>query len=205
MKDYLEIYVLGFGLKPCGWPCFLLYHPTSIILRLADTPCETAGKEIPSKIALLPFLCLSSNQLNGQLERWSCKKDQNPPQWIVCPCFALGVWQDVEQHQITLIGVGIMVRVSGSGSSGPEFKSCYAIKLIPCGVDSAGHPSEVGKNEYQPAGILCRSGDPSRIVPNSPRNCLGSTDALHRVWSQWMDGPNNWQLHPICDLVGLIR
>ena len=36
----------------------------------------------------------------------------------------------------------------------------------------------------QLAGILCRSGDPSRIVPNSQGDCLRSTNALHRVWSQ---------------------
>ena len=38
-----------------------------------------------------------------------------------------------------------MVRVVGLGSSGPEFKFRSAIKLIPGGVDSAYHPSEVGK------------------------------------------------------------
>ena len=43
------------------------------------------------------------------------------------------------------------------------------------------------QNEIQLAGILCPSGDPSRIVPNSQGDRLGSTNALHRVWSQWMD------------------
>ena len=42
-------------------------------------------------------------------------------------------------------GVGLMVRVVGLGSPGPEFKSCSAVELIPGGVDSAYHPSEVGK------------------------------------------------------------
>ena len=42
-------------------------------------------------------------------------------------------------------GVGLMVRVVGFGSSGPEFKSCSAVELIPGGVNSACHPSEVGK------------------------------------------------------------
>ena len=27
----------------------------------------------------------------------------------------------------------------------------------------------------------------SRIVPNSPGDCFGTTDALYRLWSQWMD------------------
>ena len=64
-------------------------------------------------------------------------------------------------------GVGLMVRVVGFGSEAPEFESCSAVELIPGGVNSACHPSEVGKNECQHAGILRRSGDPSRIVPNS--------------------------------------
>ena len=38
-----------------------------------------------------------------------------------------------------------MVRVVGLGSSDPEFKSHSAVELIPGGVDSARHPSEVGK------------------------------------------------------------
>jgi len=61
-------------------------------------------------------------------------------------------------------GVGLMVRVAGLGSLGPEFKLCLtiiyiadivilqsnqylyiAIELIPGEVDSACHPSEVDK------------------------------------------------------------
>ena len=42
-------------------------------------------------------------------------------------------------------GVGLMVRVAGFGSEGPEFKSRSAVELIPGGVNSACHPSEVGK------------------------------------------------------------
>ena len=42
-------------------------------------------------------------------------------------------------------GVGFMVRVVGLESKSPEFKSCLAVELIPGGVDSACHPSEVGK------------------------------------------------------------
>ena len=41
--------------------------------------------------------------------------------------------------------VGLMVRVVGLGSEGPEFKSRSAVELIAGGVDSACHPSEVGK------------------------------------------------------------
>ena len=41
--------------------------------------------------------------------------------------------------------VGFMVGVVGLGSSNPEFKSQLAVELIPGVVDSACHPSEVGK------------------------------------------------------------
>ena len=42
-------------------------------------------------------------------------------------------------------GVGLMVGVAGLESEGPEFKSHLAVELIPGGVDSACHHSEVGK------------------------------------------------------------
>ena len=68
----------------------------------------------------------------------------------------------------------------------PEFKFRLAVELISGGVNSACHPSEVGKNEYQLAGILCWRGDLSRIEPNSPRDCFGSTNALQSMV------PNGW-------------
>ena len=52
------------------------------------------------------------------------------------------------------------------------------------------------QNECQLADILCRSGDLSRIVPNSQGNCLGSTKALHSVRSQWMNG---WMVNVLED------
>ena len=42
-------------------------------------------------------------------------------------------------------GVGLMVRVVSLGSKDPEFKSQLSVELIPGGVDSACHPSKVGK------------------------------------------------------------
>ena len=42
-------------------------------------------------------------------------------------------------------GVGFMVRVVDLGSQDPKFKSHLAVELIPGGVDSACHPSEIGK------------------------------------------------------------
>ena len=46
---------------------------------------------------------------------------------------------------IHMPGVGLMVWVVGLGSQGPEFKSRSAVELIPGGVKSVCHPSEVGK------------------------------------------------------------
>ena len=42
-------------------------------------------------------------------------------------------------------GVGLMVKVVGLGSENPEFKPRSTVELILGGVDSACHPSEVGK------------------------------------------------------------
>jgi len=53
------------------------------------------------------------------------------------------------------------------------------------------------QNECQLAGILCWSGDLSRIVPNSQGDCLNRTNALHRGWSRWMDGPLPWPPPPM--------
>ena len=41
--------------------------------------------------------------------------------------------------------VGLMIRMVGLGFLDPQFKSALAVELIPGGVDSACHPSEVGK------------------------------------------------------------
>ena len=41
-------------------------------------------------------------------------------------------------------GVGLMVKVVSLGSEDSKFKSCFAVELIPGGVDSACHPFEVG-------------------------------------------------------------
>ena len=87
--------------------------------------------------------------------------------------------------------VGLMVRVVGLGSEDPEFKSHSAVELIPGGVDSACHPSEVGKISaslpVSCVGVATRPGlcpiakETAYIQP--PMLCN-----LHRVWSQRMDG-----------------
>ena len=51
----------------------------------------------------------------------------------------------MSRHIKHVPGVGLMVGVVGLGSEGPEFKSHSTVELIPGGVDSACHPSEVGK------------------------------------------------------------
>ena len=51
-------------------------------------------------------------------------------------------------------GVGLIVRVVGLGSWGPEIKSRSTVELIPGGVDAVCHPSEVGKMSNQLAGMI---------------------------------------------------
>ena len=51
----------------------------------------------------------------------------------------------IMSHFHIMPGVGLTVRVVGLGFKDPEFKSCSVVQLIPGGVDSACHPSEVGR------------------------------------------------------------
>ena len=59
-------------------------------------------------------------------------------------------------------GVGFVVRLAGMGYQGPEFEHLSAIVLTPGGVDSACHPSEVGKMSaslmVSCVGVLIRPG-----------------------------------------------
>ena len=87
-------------------------------------------------------------------------------------------------------GVGLMVRVVGFGSEGPEFKSRSAVELIPSGVNSACHLSEVGKMSVR---MLVYCVGVARIVPNNQVDGLSSTNALQRVWSQ---SPPISSIHP---------
>ena len=49
------------------------------------------------------------------------------------------------QSSLIKLGVGLMVEMVGLDFSDPEFKSHLSVELIPGGVDSACHLSEVGK------------------------------------------------------------
>ena len=126
---------------------------------------------------------------------WSYIDEQSSKQWQVLLELNMSgkleiFFFEADFHVSRLSGVlgdVLMAGMVSLGSEGPQFKFRFAVELRPGGVDSACHPSEAGKNEYQLARILCRSGDPSRIMPDSPGNCLGSTNALHRECSQWMD------------------
>ena len=78
-------------------------------------------------------------------------------------------------------GVGLMVRVVGLESSDPEFKSPFSVKLIPGGVDSACHPSEVGKMSasllVSCIGVATRPG----LCPNSQGDCL-LLNSIHNLF-----------------------
>ena len=85
-------------------------------------------------------------------------------------------------------GVGLMVRVVVLGSLDPEFKSPSAVELTPGGVDLACHPSEVGKMSTSSlvscVGVVTHPG----LCPIAKETALSSNNALHIVWSQWVDG-----------------
>ena len=109
--------------------------------------------------------------------------------WIVSFWFFPGILASICNSTPNLMpGVDLMVRVVGLGSWDPEFKCHSAVELIPGGVDSACHPSEVGIMSacllVSCVGVVTRPG----LCPTAKETCLGSTNALHRVWSQWMDG-----------------
>ena len=96
-------------------------------------------------------------------------------------------------------GVGFMVRVGSLGSSDPEFKSHSSVELIPGGVDSACHPSEVGKMSasflVSCVGVVTHPG----LCPNSQGDYFGSTNALHRV------GPNGWMDDIRCMIMDVLH
>ena len=84
-------------------------------------------------------------------------------------------------------GVSLKVRVVGLGSLDSEFKSHSAIELIPGGVDSACHPSKVGKMS---ASLLVSCVGVATCPGLCPiaKEIAETAPTLCRVWSQWMDG-----------------
>ena len=88
--------------------------------------------------SLAPWSNSFSNR-QGKLHQWSrhVPRKQCEPATMCCT-------QNDDQWPF-MPGVGLMVRVVGLGSLGPEFKSPSAVELIPGRVYSACHPSEVGK------------------------------------------------------------
>ena len=77
-------------------------------------------------------------------------------------------------------GVGLLVRVVGLGSEDPEFKSHSAVELIPGGVDSACHPSEVGKMSASLL-VYCVGVATCPGLPNSQGDCFGSTNTAQSL------------------------
>ena len=77
--------------------------------------------------------------------------------------------------------VGLMVRVAGLGSEGPEFKYRSAVELISDGVNSACHPSKFGKMS---ASMLVYCG---RVV-TCPGLCPIAKETAEAAPTGWMDG-----------------
>ena len=75
-----------------------------------------------------------------------------------------------------MAGVGLMVRVVGLVSWDPELKSPSVVELIPGGVDSVCHPSEVGKMSTSML-VYCVG------VATRPGLCHKFTMAIIRGWT----------------------
>ena len=105
-------------------------------------------------------------------------------------CLSLGIIYSVTGR---MLGVGLMVRVVSLGSYDPEFKPHSAVKLIPGGVDSACHPSEVGKMSASML-VYCVG------VATCPGLCSiakESAEAVPMLCTEygpdgWMDGWMDW-------------
>ena len=92
--------------------------------------------------------------------------------------------------------VGFMVRVLGLGSQDPEFNSHLDVQLIPGGVDSACHPSEVGKMSASVlvycVGVATRPG----LCPIAKETAEAApTLCTEYVPHGWMDGAPRPPLH----------
>ena len=89
--------------------------------------------------------------------------------------FSESLFNFIRYLAICMPGVSLMVWVVGFGSQGPEFKSCSAVELIPGGVNSACHPSEVIKMSASMlvycVGVVTRPG----LCPTSNRSGSGSS------------------------------
>jgi len=83
-----------------------------------------------------------------------------------------------------------MVRVVSLGSHDPEFKPYSDVELIPGGVDSACHPSEVGKMSASMlvdcVGVVTRPG----LCPKTKDSASAATTLCTEY------GPNGWMESP---------
>ena len=83
-------------------------------------------------------------------------------------------------------GVGLMIKVLDLGFEDPEFKSHSDVELIPGGVDSVCHPSEVGKMSASML-VFCVG------VATHPGLCpiaKETAEAAPTLCTE--DGPNGW-------------
>ena len=87
-----------------------------------------------------------------------------------------------------------MVTVVGLGLLDPEFKSCFAVELIPGGVDSACHPSEVSKMSasllVSCVGVATRPG----LYPISKETAQAAPTLCRE------SGPDGWVEHDLFKL-----
>ena len=84
-----------------------------------------------------------------------------------------------------------MVRVVGLGSSDHEFKPHLAVELIPGGVASACHPSEVGKISASMLVCCVRVATHPGLCPITKESALAAPTLCTEYGPNgWMDGWN---------------
>ena len=134
------------------------------------------------------------HQTGNDLNKWNKPKLQTNKEHK-CNCKSCILFHHVERLKMQWYGKYSLVLAQWLGwrlgIRGSWVQASLLGESIHQGVDSACHPSEVGKMSISLLGwpshssILRQSGDLSRIVLNSEGDCFGSTNALYRVWSQW--------------------
>ena len=142
----------------------------------------------PDEIPVEVWTCLGEYGVQVLNKRFNCVtiREEIPRPWrqsILGPIFS-------GKGDIPMPGVGLMVRVVGLGSWDPEFKSHSAVELISGGVESACHPSEVGRMSASLlascVGVASRPG----LCPIAKETALAAPTLCTEYGPDgWMDDP----------------
>ena len=87
-------------------------------------------------------------------------------------------------------GVGLRARGVGLASKGPKFKSYSTVELIPGGVDSACHPSKVGKMSASMMVFCVGVATHPELCPIAKETASAAPTLCTEYGPNgWMDGP----------------